>query len=160
LQAHVEGLRKQLLRAPHVTERAPRVRAAAGDDVRPPALGPDSLRHSLKAAGQVRAGLDHLDTLGAQEVEEEVVADRVRPVAPGHALLNEQPALETLACGCGQGQAAVVGLGRAHRDQGVGALRQRIRDQELELPGLVASASQPQQVVALDPYLGTAQRLG
>ena len=43
---------------------------------------------------------------------------------------------------------------------GVAALLQRVGDQELELARLVAAGSQPELIVALDPDLGPAERLG
>ena len=45
-------------------------------------------------------------------------------------------------------------LRRAAGHQRVGALRERVGDQELELAGLVAAGDEAEQVVALDPDLG------
>ena len=54
--------------------------------------------------------------------------------------------------------AAPVGLGVGAGDHGIGALRQHVGEQELELAGLVAAEREPGQVVALDPDLGAAER--
>ena len=57
----------------------------------------------------------------------------------------------------GRGLAHVVRLHRALGDQGVGALGQRLAQQELELAGLVAAGGQAGAVVALDPEFGAAE---
>jgi len=62
-------------------------------------------------------------------------------------------ALQAFARRRGQGDAAVVGLGRAAGDEGVGALGQGIGHQEFELACLVAAGEEPQHVVTLDPHL-------
>ncbi len=51
----------------------------------------------------------------------------------------------------------MVRLRRADGDQRVGALRQRVGDEEFELAGLVAAGSEAEQVVALDVDVGTAE---
>ena len=52
----------------------------------------------------------------------------------------------------------VVGLVAADRHQGVGALRQRVGDDVLELAGLVAAEGQPAvAVLPLGPDLGAAE---
>src|SRR5436305_1366741 len=56
-------------------------------------------------------------------------------------------------------RAAAVGLERAAGDQRVGALGQRLADEELELPDLVARLEQSREIVALHPQLD-AQLLG
>jgi len=54
----------------------------------------------------------------------------------------------------GHRRAYVIGLHRARRQQGVGALRQRLADIELQLSALVAAKRQPSAIVALDPDIG------
>ncbi len=57
--------------------------------------------------------------------------------------------------------AGVVGLHSADRDQGVGALRQGVRDEVLELAGLVAAEGDAAvEVLALGPEAGAAEVLG
>jgi hypothetical protein len=51
-------------------------------------------------------------------------------------------------------------LRRARRDQRVGALRQRLGDEELELACLVAPGREAEQVVALDPHLRATEGAG
>ena len=152
-QPHVEPLLLHLLHAGDVAQAADRVRAAARDDVALAAVRGEFLGDLRHGGAHVRAARHHGDGLDAHQLEHEVVAAGFLPVAVGHALLDHEAALQPFLDRGGERDAAMVGLRRAAGDQRVGALRQRVGRQELELAGLVAAGEQAQQVVALDPDL-------
>ena len=100
--------------------------------------------------------------LGAHDARQHDVADpvvdRVRPVDP--ALLDEH-GLEAELRGHRGDLAGVVGLVAADRHEGVGALREHVGDDVLELAGLVAAVRQPAvAVLALGPDPRAAQVRG
>ena len=100
--------------------------------------------------------------LGAEDPRQEdvpdAVVDDVRPVDP--ALLDEH-AGESCAGGGGGHLPCVVRLHAADRDERVAALRQRVRDQVLQLARLVPAEGEARgDVVALGPERGAAEVLG
>src|SRR5579883_3097803 len=159
--AHVEPLLLHLLHAGDVAQAADRVRAAARDDValaaeRGELLG--DFRHRGTHVGAARHDGDGLD---AHQLEHEVVAAGFLLVAVRYALLDHEAGLQPLLDRGGQRNSAMVGLRRTAGDQRIGALRQRIGRQELELARLVAAREQAEHVVALDPDGGAdAARAG
>src|SRR5580704_11723492 len=91
---------------------------------------------------------------GQQDVAD-LVVDRVRPVHP--ALLN-QDGLQACPGGDRGDLPRVVGLHPADADQGVRALPERVGDQVLQLPGLVAAEGQPAVAVfSFGPDAGAAE---
>ena len=70
---------------------------------------------------------------------------------------QDQHAAQPDFAGSSGGLAAMVALRRAGRYQDVGALCQRIGDQEFQLAGLVAAKRQPREVVAFDEQARSAQ---
>ena len=152
----VADLLGELLAARDVTEGARDGRAALGDDVgraaAPPHARRQLLEHLVDARPlRVRAGAQ----LGPEQAGEEQVAVELR----GRRALEREDRPETEARRDRGDRAAAVGLERAAGDQRVGALGQRLADEELELPDLVARLDEPREIVALHPHLD-AQLLG
>ena len=129
--------------------------------VPPAARTSSSARSQQSLDADAEAGRVEPD-VGAHDPREQDVADpvvdRVRPVHP--ALLH-QPGLQP-ELGRDRGDlAGVVRLVAADRDERVGPLGQRVRDDVLELAGLVAAERQAGvAVLALGPDLRTAEVLG
>jgi len=86
-------------------------------------------------------------------MEHELVAAGLEVIAAGHALFDNEAALQPLLDRSGQRDAAVVGLRRPHGHQGVATLGQGIGHQEFQLAGLVAAGEEAQLIIALDPHL-------
>ena len=152
-RVHLVQLLLQLLHARDVAEASERVRSSAGDHV---ALAPLLLEvpgDVLHRRAHVTSAWHDHDVLDAHEPEQEVVAAGVRVVAARDPLLDHEAALEALLDRRGERDAAVVGLRGAAGHQGVGALGQRVGDEELELAGLVAAGREPELVISLDPHL-------
>jgi hypothetical protein len=158
--AQVERLREDFLGAAHVAQRAQRVGPAAGNHVGLASQRGHLVGDLLHFRGEVDAALHDRDGLDAEQAKQEVVAARVGVVAVRHALLEDQPAFQALLDRGGQRETAVVRLNRAARDQRIGALRQRVSDEEFQLSRLVAAAGEAKQVVALDVEVGTAEQGG
>src|SRR5262249_6282357 len=88
----------------------------------------------------------------------DLVIDGVGPVDP---LLLHEPGLEPELRRDGGDLARVVGLEAADRDERVGAGREDVGDDVLELAGLVAAVGQPGvAVLPLGPDLRAAEVLG
>ena len=155
--ALIEALGQQLLGAGDIAERAARVRSPAGNGVAEPSGGDEVGKLGGHRGGKVAAPCDDGDALDAHQVEQQVVAAGIGAVAAGHALLDDEAALEALADRGGKCQAAVVRLRRADRDERVGSLGERVGDEELELARLIAAAGEAEQVVALEPQLGATE---
>ena len=84
----------------------------------------------------------------------DLVVDGIRPLDP--VLLHEHAA-EAEACRDGGDLPRVVRLHAADRDEGVAPLRERLRDEVLELAHLVAAVREPRvAVLALRPDLDLA----
>jgi len=113
-----------------------------------------------QGAVQVGAGRHDRNRLDAEQAEQEVVAARMPVVAAGHSLLEQEPAVQSFARRRGERQPAMIGLDRSDREQRIGALRQGVGDQELELARLVAAAGEASEIVALDVDVGPAQEPG
>ena len=156
VHADLETLRHQLLCAGHIAQTAERIGAAAGHHIGLASNCSQFVCHALHCRGHVGARGYHGDLLDAHQPEQKVVAAALRVVAAGHALLDDEAAFQAFLDRCGQRDAAVVGLRRTAGHQRVGALGQRIGHQELKLAGFVTARKKSQQVVALDPDLGTA----
>ena len=98
--------------------------------------------------------IDHGD-LGAHQPVEQQVALQRRPLL---AVQQDQRHLEAELARRAGDLTAPVGLGVGAGDHRVGARRQNVGEQELELARLVAAEREPGQVVALDPDVGPAER--
>ena len=159
LNALLEKLLLQLLRASHITQATQCVGAAAGQDVALAASSRQFVGNALHRGGHIGAGGHHGDGLDAQQAEQKVVAVGTLGKTAGHALLDHKAAAQAFLDRSGHGDAAMVGLRRAAGDQGVGALRQRLGNQELQLARLVATRRQAEQVVTLDSDVRSTQRL-
>ena len=154
-QPHVQPLLLHFLHAGDIAQAADRVRAATRDDVALAAERGDFLRNLRHGRAHVRTAGHHGDGFDAHQLEHEIVAAGILPVAAGYALLDHEAALEPFLDRGREGDAAMIGLRRAAGDQRVGTLCQRIRSEELELAGLVAAGKEAQQIVTLDPDLRT-----
>ena len=139
----------------HLAGRADRSRPADADDERPPAGGPDLGGDPLdgrRPFGPV-VGRGDVDR-GAEQLVEPLVraflAGRERRA--GEDEMDGEPGPRA---GRG-GEPAMVGPAPAGRDQRVGALRQRLTDEELQVPQLVAAEREGQEVLALDPDVRAA----
>ena len=159
-QAPVVRLLQELQRGVDVAERADRVRAAARDVVWPAAPRPHLLGDL--GAGGVHVGVrrDEAEPRPEQPVEQDVAGRLVAGPVPRHPALEQRLALEPVSAGGGRGLADVVGLHGTMGDQGVGALCQRVADQELELARLVAAGREAGAVVALDVEARAAEPPG
>ena len=136
-----------------IAQPADRIRAAARNDVALATERGDFLGDPRHRGTHVRTAGHHGDGFDAHQLEHEVVAAGLLAVAAGHALLDHEAALEPFLDRGGERDAAMIGLRRAAGDQRIGALRQRVCRQELELARLVAAGEEAQQIVALDPDL-------
>ena len=140
----------ELLDGRGVSERAELVGARLRDHVR----APSRLAHVLGQPDEERVGAVHRlgrDEHGAsaeERREEQIAVRRLRrgPAKPEHAAEPE-------ARGEDRSGPGAVRLERAHRDQGVRALLERVVQEELELPRLVAALGEPREVVPLDAEL-------
>jgi hypothetical protein len=140
----------QLDGALEITQRADLVGAALGDDVRLAAAAADVLGDSLEGDGiALELLVGEIADLGAEHPVQEEVAVVGGGTLPLHRDDGPQPEPR----GHGRDRAAAVGLERADGDEGVGALRQGVADQELELADLVAGLQQARQIVALHVQL-------
>ena len=93
-----------------------------------------------------------------QENVADLVIDRVVPVNP---LLLDEAALEAELCGHGCDLPGVVGLDAADRHERIGALRQHIRDDVLELSRFVTAEREAAvAVLALGPQGGASEMPG
>ncbi len=128
-------------------------RAAGGLDV-----GQRLLPARLEADAEPFA---HHADVGAEDAAQQDVADPVVDrVGPVHPALLHQHALQPDTCRDRGNLARVVGLHAADRHQRVAALGERVGDQVLELPGLVAPERESAvAVLALGPDLGAAEVL-
>ena len=159
-QALVVGLLQQLERGVDIAQRADRVRAAARDEVGLAAAAAHLLGELGAGGVHVGAGRDQAQLGAEQPVEQDVAGRLVVGAVAGHAPLQQGRALQAVLAGGGRGLAHVVGLHRAVGDQRVGALGQRVADQELELAGLVAAGREAGAVVALDVELRARRAAG
>src|SRR5262249_7970096 len=130
----VTDLLGQLDRALEVAKGADLVGAAFRNDVRRAPASPhvlaDHLERGRAAAGLLLAQVAHV---GAQHPVEEQIA----VILGGTRALDGHHGFQTEPGGDGRDRAAAVGLERADRDEGVGALRERIPHKELELADFV-----------------------
>ena len=94
-----------------------------------------------------------------QPVEQHVAAVQVVGIVGRDPVLQHRRAAQPELRRRRGGLADVVRLHRALRHQRVGALRQRLAEQEFQLAVLVAAGREPGAVVALDPELRPAERL-
>ena len=95
-----------------------------------------------------------------QPVEQDVAGRLVAGPVPRHPALEQRLAFQPVPAGGGRGLADVVRLHSAVGDQGVGALRPRVAEEELELARLVAAGREAGAVVALDVEARSAEPPG
>jgi hypothetical protein len=156
--ALVAALLQQLPRRVDIADQPERVRSADRDDIGRAALGPALLGDPRHLGIRVGGAGMQLDPRAEQLVEQQVAAGVVGRVAPGHRIGQHQHAVEAELRRGRRGLAGMVRLRTAGGDDGVGAQRQRVAEQELQLAHLVAAQRQAGAVVALDPELRAAQR--
>jgi hypothetical protein len=150
-QSPVVGLGHEFQGSVDVSESTDGVRPAAGDDVGPATLAAQLAGKLLHRAVHVGTARHARDLGPEQAVEEDVAIVLVLAVPAARAILEDHVARQPEFRGDGHGLAHVIGLRRTLRDDRVGALPDRVRDQELELARLVAAAGEPCAVVTLDP---------
>ena len=150
-QAHVVRLRRELDRAIDVAQRADDVRAAARDDIGLAPLGAQLVRDLLHRGGHVGRARIGAGRRAEDVVQKDVARPGVGLVGVAGAVLQQDQAFEAGLRGGGSRLAGMVRLRRALGNDDVGALFQRVGDQEFQLAGLVAAGREPGAVVALDP---------
>ncbi len=132
-------------------------RAADRDQVRPLPRRPeirDDSRDQCLAVGPC-VGLGNMDRRAQQRVESLVGARRVGP-RTGQDDVHAKTGLRP----CGGRQTTVVRPAAPGRDERVGAGGKGSSDEELEIPKLVATERERQEVLALDPDVGPATQRG
>ena len=156
LRALLEELLLQFLRAGDIAQAAERVGAAAGNNVAFAARRRELIGHLLHCLGHVGAARHDRYRLHPQQAKQEMVAAGILLETMGNPLLDHEAAFQAFLDRCGQGDAAMVGLRCATGNECVGALRQCVGHQKLQLAGLVAAGEKSQHVVAFDPDVGTS----
>ena len=116
---------------------------------RPPPARISPATVSMTSGPRARSAVGAVAHLRAEQPAEEKIA----VVGRGRGARHHQHRAQAEPRGHRGHCPAAVRLERAARDQGVGALLQRLADQELELAHLVAGLEQAGQVVALDVQL-------
>ena len=101
---------------------------------------------------RIVAGRNEMNRRGEQVVEEQVALNGRMCIAGG----QHQRTLESGGAGRRSGHARVVRLHGAARHQRIGALAQRVCDEELELACLVAAEREAGEIVAFDQDVWTA----
>src|SRR5258706_1178483 len=135
------------------------VRGAGRDRIRLPARGDDRVEGPLPAVAdadvEARGVEAHIAAKDARQLD---VADfAVADVGPGDPRLLHRDRLEAEVSGHAGDLARVVRLHAADGNEGVAALRQRLRDEVFELAGLVAAEGNTRvAVLALGPDLDLA----
>ena len=154
-----QGVRlgQQLEAGCDVAERPDRRRAADRDHERALAARAQAGRDPREFGLEVGAALDEMQPSTPEAIEQDVAAPLIVGVVAGDPALEDQRAAEPVAGGRGRGLAAVVRLHPARGDQDVGALLDRLAEQELELAGLVAAEREAGRVVALDQDVRAAE---
>jgi hypothetical protein len=129
----------QFLCAGDVAQPAQRTGATAWNDIGLAAPCGQASSFALHGRGHVGASRDYRETFHAVQAEQEVVAVGIFPKAAWYPFLDDETALQSFLDGCGQGDAAMIAMRSATGDQGVSALRECVRHEELQLAGLVAA---------------------
>ena len=140
-------LTRDLLRAGDVAERAERVRAAAGNLV---------VRHAERFSHAVHLRVNVVVAVRVQKahVRAHQMLQQLVAASGGHAaLLQNQDRLHAEPV-CRRGREhRVIRLRAAGREDDLGALRHRVREQKLQLAHLVAAEPESGQIVPLEIHV-------